>query len=125
MTDTATGTQEGVDFTDAERSFLAEARLARIATVSEDGEVDVAPVVFRLDEQGRLVVGGRDQPHTFKYKNVRAGSRAALVVDDLESVDPWRPRGVKVHGDAQIVTRPDGREVIVITPRRKWSWGLG
>jgi pyridoxamine 5'-phosphate oxidase family protein len=116
-------TETGVTLTDSERAYIQSQRLARIATVSPSGEVDVAAVVFRLDGD-KFVVGGINQRATFKYRNVQRGSQVALVVDDLASTDPWRPRGVKVHGSASIVERPDGREVIVITPRRKWSWGL-
>lgn len=34
---------------------------------------------------------------TKKYRNVRHGNKqVALSIDDLESVDPWKPRGIKV-----------------------------
>ncbi len=112
-----------VVLTDAEREFLAGQRLARIATAAADGRVDVAPVGLRLDGDEFLVVG-RDITNTYKYNFVRSNPRAALVVDDLVSVDPWRPRGVKVHGRASIEER-EGREVIRLVPLRKWSWGLG
>jgi pyridoxamine 5'-phosphate oxidase family protein len=55
-------------------------------------------------------------------------TKVSLIVDDLESVDPWRPRGIKVHGVAEIVHR-DGRfgaqEYLAIAPTVTWSWGLG
>jgi pyridoxamine 5'-phosphate oxidase family protein len=112
-----------VEFTDAEKAYIKGQRLARIATTSDDLLVDVAPVAFRFDGE-RFHVGGMNLKPTHKYRNVKANGRAAIAVDDLESVDPWRPRGVKVSGSARIVTRPDGREVIEITPEHKSSWGL-
>ena len=109
-------------FTDAEREYLAEARLGRVATVSKDGDPDVAPVGFRIDED-RVLIGGLDNAKTLKYHNVKGTGRAAFVVDDLVSTDPWRPRGLKLHGSAVIVDR-GGRPVIEITPDTVWSWGI-
>jgi pyridoxamine 5'-phosphate oxidase family protein len=111
-----------IGLTDAEREFLTSQRLARFATASADGRVDVAPVGLHVDGD-EFVVVGRDITNTYKYNFVRSNPHAALVVDDLVSTDPWRPRGVKVHGRATIEAR-DGREVIRVVPERKWSWGL-
>jgi pyridoxamine 5'-phosphate oxidase family protein len=44
------------------------------------------------------------------------------VIDDLESVDPWRPRGVEVRGRAEAIARPT--PLIRIHPERIISWGL-
>lgn len=110
-------------FTEGEKAYLTDQRLLRIATVSEDQSVDVAPVAFRFDGE-KFHIGGLDVKSTFKYRNVQANGRVAVVVDDLKTVDPWRPRGVKIHGRGVVVARPDGREVIEVTPERKWSWGI-
>ena len=110
-------------FTDAEREFLSTARLGRIATVSRGGDPDVAPVGFRVDEQDDFLVGGLDNAKTLKYHNVKSSGRAAMVVDELVSVDPWRVRGVKVHGSASIEDHA-GRPVIRIRPERVWSWAI-
>jgi pyridoxamine 5'-phosphate oxidase family protein len=112
-----------LDFTEAEKAYLSQQRLARIATVADSLEVDVAPVAFRFDGR-RFHVGGLDVGRTLKYKNVKANGRVALVVDDLKTIDPWAPRGVKIHGRARVAVRPDGREVIEVKPERKWSWGI-
>jgi pyridoxamine 5'-phosphate oxidase family protein len=45
-------------------------------------------------------------------------------VDDLASIEPWRPRGVKVRGRAEIDTDPQGRARIRVTPETVWSWGI-
>jgi pyridoxamine 5'-phosphate oxidase family protein len=52
---------------------------------------------------------------------VRATGRAAIVIDDLASTDPWRPRGVEVRGRAEALDRPP---LIRIYPERVVSWGL-
>jgi pyridoxamine 5'-phosphate oxidase family protein len=108
-------------FTEREREFLAAHRLASIATVSPDGEVDVAPVGYRFDGE-RFLIGGRGLTRTLKYKNVAAGS--ARVAVSIEDGDSTGPRGLKVHGTAELVTLDDGREVIAVTPTRSWSWGI-
>jgi pyridoxamine 5'-phosphate oxidase family protein len=63
-----------------------------------------------------------------KYKNVQAGNaRVALVVDDLISVNPWRPVGIRIYGSADIVRR-NGRLgeglYLRITPTVSWSWNV-
>ena len=108
-------------FTEAERTFLAEHRLACIATVSLEGEVDVAPVAYRFDGR-RFLIGGRGLERTLKYRNVSSGSsRVALAVEDGTAEGP---RGLKVHGGAEVVTLPDDRVAIAVAPRRSWSWGI-
>ena len=101
-------------------------RLARIATVSSNGEPDVAPVGFTFDRD-RFLIGGIDLRRTLKYTNAKASGRAALVIDDFTSADPPQPRGIKIHGSARII-HGDGylgqAEYIEITPERYWSWGI-
>ncbi|TMK89558.1 MAG: PPOX class F420-dependent oxidoreductase [Actinobacteria bacterium] len=111
-------------FTDAELEYLQGQRLARIATASAKGEPDVAPVGFRVDDDD-VVVGGLDLTKTRKYFNVKATGRASLVVDDLASIDPWRPRLVKVTGSADIGSDDRGKPTIRIHPETVWSFGLG
>ena len=109
-------------FTGAERLFLEQAPLGRIATTSADHVPDVAPVTYALDGD-ELVVTGMDITKTRKYHNIRATGTASFVVDDLVSTTPWRPRGVKVTGAARITGTGAGAG-IRISPRTVWSWGL-
>ncbi len=65
---------------------------------------------------------------TRRYRNIRAGNdRVALVVDDLASVDPWRPRGIKVSGRAELMEH-EGMfgpgKYFRITPSVTASWGI-
>jgi hypothetical protein len=69
-----------------------------------------------------IEVSGRDFTATKKYRDVAATGRAAIVIDDLASTDPWRPRGIEIRGHAQTVTGPEPG--IVIHPDRVISWGL-
>ena len=111
-------------FTEAEAAYLADQPLLRLATARPDGSrVDVAPLGFRFDGE-RFHLTGYDITKTMKYFHIKANPNVALVVDDLASVDPWTPRGVKVHGRAEVRTGADGRSTIEITPTKVWSWGL-
>ena len=109
-------------FTDPELAFLAEQRLARLATASLEGQPDVSAVGFEVDGD-TVVSGGLDITKTVRYRHLSANPRATIVIDDLASVDPWTPRGVKVRGDA-ILEERDGKPLIRIRPRVIWSWGL-
>jgi len=117
-------------FSEPEIQYLKSQRLARIATVSEKGQPDVVPVGFEFDGQN-FYVGSHGQdilPRTWKYKNVKNGNRlVALSIDDLESVDPWRPRAIKVYGTAEIVDHKGmfgPGKYIRISPTISWSFGL-
>lgn len=114
-----------MSFTEEEKAYLHSQQLARLATVSLDGQPDVVPVGFEFDGT-RFSISGYDLPNTRKYRNVRAGNdMVALVVDDLAAMTPWSPRFVRIYGTASIVQR-DGAsgEVLEITPSVSWSWNL-
>ena len=109
-------------FTEPERTFLLGARLARIATASAIGVPDVAAVTFVVDRD-TIVTGGYDITRTVRYRNLLANPLATIVIDDLASVEPWRPRGVKVRGSASIEEHRSGLKIRIV-PQVVWSWGL-
>jgi pyridoxamine 5'-phosphate oxidase family protein len=88
-------------FTEAEQAYLRSQPLMRFATASAAGKPDVAPVVFELDGDD-ITSGGFDITRTVRYRNITENSRAVLVIDDLATVDPWSPRGIKIIGTASI-----------------------
>jgi pyridoxamine 5'-phosphate oxidase family protein len=97
-------------FTDAELAYLKSQRLARIAT-SSNGQPHVVPLAFRYNaETDTIDVGGHDFAQRKKYRDVQGNPRVAIVIDDLASVDPWRPRMIEIRGDAEIL--PTGGETI-------------
>lgn len=115
-------------FTEKEIAYLKSQRLARIGTVSADLQPDVSPVGYEFDGE-HFFIGGMNNQATRKYKNVANGnSQVALAVDDLESVDPWKPRGIKVYGTADIVEREGGYagsgSYLRISPTTSWSWNI-
>jgi pyridoxamine 5'-phosphate oxidase family protein len=113
-------------FTDSELAYLTERRperLGRIATVGKDGTPHVVPVGWRLNPQfDSIDVGGSNLPGTKKWRDAERSCRAAIVVDDLASVDPWSPRGIELRGRAEVIEGP--RPLIRIHPERIISWGL-
>ena len=114
-------------FTEKEIAYLKSQPLARLATVGLDGQPDVAPVGFEFEAQ-HIFIGGHNPDNTRKYRNLRAGNhKIALVIDDLESIQPWKPRGIRIYGLAELVER-EGRfgpgVYMQITPAVSWSWGI-
>jgi pyridoxamine 5'-phosphate oxidase family protein len=117
-------------FSDSERKYLASQRLGRLATVDAQAAPQNNPVGFRIDDDGTVVIIGRDLGQSRKFRNVAKNGNVALVVDDIASVSPWRVRGVEIRGHAQ--TRTDvvpaqpgiSPEEIRITPERIISWGI-
>jgi pyridoxamine 5'-phosphate oxidase family protein len=110
-------------FTDGELRYLSERRLGRIATVGKDGTPHVVPVGWSFNpEHDSIDVGGMDFSRTKKFRDVRRSGRAAIVIDDLASTDPWMPRGIEVRGTAEAI---DGeRPLVRIHPERIVSWGI-
>lgn len=110
-------------FTHRELDYLrGDRRLGRIATVGKDGTPHVAPVGWSYNAEHDVIdVGGRGFERTKKYRDVKENGRAAIVIDDLASTDPWRPRGVEVRGRAEALDQP---ALIRIHPERIVSWGI-
>jgi pyridoxamine 5'-phosphate oxidase family protein len=110
-------------FTDRERDYLGERRLGRIATVGKDGTPHVVPVGWSYNAEAESIdVGGMQFDRTKKFKDVRRSGRAAIVIDDLVSTDPWVPRGIEVRGRAEAIEGE--RPVVRIHPERIVSWGI-
>jgi pyridoxamine 5'-phosphate oxidase family protein len=117
-------------FNKDELKYLKSQFLARVATATPKGKPNVAPVGYEFDGK-YFYIGSIKQEilhSTPRFLNIKSGNkRVALVVDDLVSVDPWKPRGVRVNGVADIVERKGefGKgDYIRIKPKLSWSWGL-
>ncbi len=117
--------------TEAEREYLSSQILGRLATVAPDGMPQNNPVSFRYNpETDTIDIGGRRMGATRKFRNVEATGRAALVVDDIASVNPWRVRGIEFRGRAEALRdqpplRPGfSPEIIRLHPQRILAWGL-
>lgn len=112
-------------FTEAELRYLTGGRqLGRVATVGADGTPHVVPVGWIYNAATDTIdIGGHELERSKKFHDVARSGRAAIVIDDLESTDPWRPRAVEVRGHAEAITLPT--PLIRLHPERIVSWGLG
>ena len=114
-------------FSEKELEYLKAHPLARLGTATSAGQPDVDAVGYEFDGM-RFYIGGTRLEDTRKYKNVAAGnSKVSLIVDDV-LMDPFTPRGIKLHGTAEIVEREGRRfgfaQYLAITPTVSWSWGV-
>lgn len=137
-------------FAEAERRFVANARVGRLATVGSDGEPHVIPICHAFADD-RIVIAVDEKPKHVpsrqlkRVRNIRANSRASLVFDQY--TENWNELGwVRVTGGAELV-EPDenghqagiaalkekyqqyrdqtlsDKMVIRIDPHRVHSWG--
>lgn len=111
-------------FREDEIRYLAGGRqLGRIATVGADGTPHVVPVAFIYNAvRDTIDVGGHDLEGSKKFRDVARTGRAAIVIDDLHTTDPWRPRGIEIRGRGEAIALPT--PLIRVHPERIVSWGL-
>jgi pyridoxamine 5'-phosphate oxidase family protein len=120
-------------FTDEELEYLKSQLLGRLVTVNPDGQPHVVPLSFRYNaELDTIDIGGQDFARRKKYQDVQRNPRVvAFLVDDLASVNPWRPHGIEVRDEAEVLTSGGealgpgfAPEMFRIRPRRIVSWGI-
>src|ERR1700742_5255830 len=111
-------------FTDAELEYLAGGRqLGRVATVGADGTPHVVPVAWIYNAARETIdIGGSELERTKKFRDVARSGRVAIVIDDIASEDPWRPRGIEIRGRGEAIAIPT--PMIRIHPERIVSWGI-
>src|SRR3954451_24791166 len=95
-------------FNDAELRYLRGGQqLGRIATIGADGTPHVVPVGWIYNAARETIdVGGRDLEQSKTSRDAAQRGGAAIVIDDLESTDPWRPRGIEVRGRGEAIRLP-------------------
>ncbi len=119
-------------FENEEIEYLKSQLLGRLATVGPDGQPHAVAVSFRYNAQlDTIDIGGHDFARRKKYRDVQRNPRVALIVDDMVSVDPWRPQGIEVRGEAEVLSSGGealgpgfAPEMFRIRPRRIVSWGI-
>jgi pyridoxamine 5'-phosphate oxidase family protein len=119
-------------FEDEEIEYLKSQLLGRLATVGPDGQPHVVAVSFCYNAQlDTIDIGGHDFARRKKYRDVQRNPRVALIVDDMVSVDPWRPQGIEVRGEAEVLSSGGealgpgfAPEMFRIRPQRIVSWGI-
>ena len=112
-------------FSQAELAYLRDGgrRLSRIATVDAGGMPHVVPAGWVYNDRlDTIDVTGHSVERTKKFRDVGRSGRAAVVIDDLASTNPWRPRAIEVRGRAEAVHEPTA--LIRIYPDHVVSWGM-
>ena len=111
-------------FTEIELRYMVGGRqLGRLATVGADGTPHVVPVAYFYNAvRDTIDVGGYELEDTKKFRDIIRSGRAAIVIDDLASTDPWHPRGIEVRGRGEAIALPT--PLIRVHPERIVSWGL-
>jgi pyridoxamine 5'-phosphate oxidase family protein len=120
------------ELSDSHIEYLASQPLGRLATTGADRKPHVVPTSFRYNAGlGTVDVGGLHVADTKKYRDVQANGWAAIVVDDLASVDPWTPRFLEIRGRAEAIPSGGahlgpgfGEAFIRIYPEKVNSYGL-
>ena len=117
-------------FNESQLEYLRSQRLAHLATADAKGAPHVVPLRFRVAADGASIeVGGRAFGRSKKYRDMKANPRVAIVVDDIASTDPYRPRGIEVRGTADLQAPGGGpagpdEPWVRIMPSRIVSWGI-
>jgi pyridoxamine 5'-phosphate oxidase family protein len=111
-------------FTETEIVYLASQRLGRLATIQPNGTLQVCPVGFAYNPATSTIdINGYNLAKSQKFRNITANGRAAFVVDDLVSVQPWRVRCLEIRGVAETLTTERG-PLIRVHPKRIISFGI-
>lgn len=119
-------------FSEEELEYLTGQRIGRLSTSQPDGTLQVNPVGFGVNRTlGTIDIGGYGMSGSRKYRNVLDNGRAAFVVDDVYSVDPWRVRFLEIRGHAEAIGEPvDAQDqaqfgpIIRVHPSRILTLGL-
>ena len=111
-------------FNETELAYLTSQRLGRLATTQPNGTLQVSPVGFTYNNATSTIdISGFNLEKSRKFRNIADNGRAAFVVDDLVSVQPWRVRCIEIRGVAEALTTPNG-PLIRLHPRRIISFGI-
>jgi PPOX class F420-dependent enzyme/OxyR family protein len=90
------------ELTASQIDYLTGQRLGRLATAGADHKPHVVPTSFRYNaDLGTIDVGGQHVHTTKKYRDVQQSGWAAIVIDDLMSINPWQPRMPGIRGRDQ------------------------
>ncbi len=111
-------------FTESEIAYLASQRLGRLATAQDGGVLQVSPMGFSYNPTlATIDMSGFNLVKSQKFRNIARNGRAAFVVDDLVSVEPWRVRCLEIRGVAEAIADADA-PMIRLRPHRIIAFGI-
>jgi PPOX class probable F420-dependent enzyme len=104
------------------RRRVRDARVGRIATVTEEGRPHVVPFVFALDDDtlySSVDAKPKKGPDLQRIRNIRANPAVQVVVDHYE--EPWEPIWwVRLSGTAEVLEEGSERERALRFLRHKY-----
>lgn len=99
------------------RVRFAAARVARLATVGEDGAPHVVPIVFALDGDRVYHAVDHKPKRTTKLRrldNIAANPRVALLADEYDDADWSRLWWVRADGVARVLASEDDEARVAV-----------
>jgi pyridoxamine 5'-phosphate oxidase family protein len=116
-------------FTDKEIAYLTSQQIGRLATVQPGGAPQVNPVGYVYNAELETIdIDGFGMSTSQKFRNAADNGRAAFVVDDIPSRDPWQVRFLEIRGTAEAIPGTDqageGGAFIRIRPTKIISFGV-
>jgi pyridoxamine 5'-phosphate oxidase family protein len=113
-------------FTKSELEYLRtsseDGQRANLTILGKDGSFRIVPVRIVYDKaEDAIEIAAPEALHVGINLPAVGIPFLELVVDDLASIEPWKPRGVEMSGNAEALTSPPR---IRIRPEAVRSWGL-
>jgi pyridoxamine 5'-phosphate oxidase family protein len=113
-------------FTNSELEYLRtsseDGQRANLTIIGGDGSFRIVPVRIAYDEaEDAIEIAAPEALHVGINLPPVDVPEVELIVDDLASIEPWKPRGVEMSGAAEALTSPPR---IRIRPEAVRSWGL-
>jgi PPOX class probable F420-dependent enzyme len=104
---------------DQARTAAAAARVARLATRTPTGRIDLVPITFALDGDGdRLVTAVDHKPktttHLKRLDNIRANPEVSVLVDEYDDADWDQLWWVRLRGLARVVDADDAARAALL-----------
>lgn len=91
---------------DRARALAADARVARLATQTRTGRIDLVPMTFAIDDD-RLVTAIDHKPKTTtalkRLENIRASPEVSVIIDEYDDTDWDQLWWVRLRGVARII----------------------
>jgi pyridoxamine 5'-phosphate oxidase family protein len=102
-----------------------KALLGRLATVGPDGVPHVVPLGVTYDPKAAAILiaghAGTNMAASKKFRDAQRHPSVAVVIDDLESVDPWTPRFIEIRGHAETFTEGGEEQGKRLTDPLRWD----
>ena len=109
--------------TEAEaRRRLADARIARLATVRTDGRPHIVPIVFAVEGERLYSIADpkpKDSPELLRFRNIEANPAVSVLADEYD--EDWeRLWWVRADGVARVVRDGPERDRTIELLRAKY-----